>query len=418
MRWQRFVYAACLPFLTASGPKLPSPCYLLEVETIGIAVQDNEPAGRRINDLFYYKEKLYIGTGDAVVNTGPTPIVYYDQEMDTFITEFTVDDEAIYRYQIIEDQLVIPGVDATEEWTFGNFYVQSDTGWIKHRTIPHALHVNCLALFQDELYASTGAFGSIGDSIEHYFGAAFVSSDSGRTWSVSYATPSDEESVYRINALIAYNDHLYAFPYAYSAVQKHNIPARFHEELSDEPYTNDHYLIFRDAVFGNSDVFVHDGSYWRYADIIPEDKLCFTGQPVIFKGKLLIPTVSGEYIDYLILTERNPAQAAMWLYAYDGKTSTRIKLAYDRLIDMLAKDDTLFVLMHYDGLYYIAQTDDLKHWQFHVLPQHIDDPRAMDISEEFLYIGTQDGTLYRGVTGQRVEERADVLLPPALPDAR
>jgi len=418
IHWQHLVYAACLPFLTTSGPKLPSPCYLLEVETVGIAARDKEPAGRRINDLFYYEEKLYIGTGDAVVNTGPTPVIYYDQKKDTFITEFTVDDEAIYRYQVIDDQLVIPGVDATEEWAFGNFYVRNDTGWTKHRTIPHALHVNCLAFFQEKIYASTGAFGSIGDSIEHYFGAVFVSSDSGMTWSVSYATPSDEESVYRINALIVYHDKLFAFPYAYSAVQKQSIPVRFHEGLSDEPYTNDHYLIFRDAVFGNSDVFVHDGSYWRYADIIPEDKLCFTGQPVIFKGELLIPTVSGEYIDYLILTRRKPAHAAMRLYAYDGTTSKRIKLAYDRLIDMLVKDDTLFVLINYDGLHYIAQTDDMKHWQYHVIPQPIQDPRALDINEEYFYFGTRDGTLYRSVTGQRVKKRTDVLLPSVSPDAR
>jgi hypothetical protein len=416
--WQRFLYAACLPFLFTSGPKFPSPCYLLDIETVGIAVPDKDPAGRRINDLCFHHGKLFIGTGDAVVNTGPTPIVYYNQEHDTFITEFTIDDEAIYRYQTIEDQLVIPGVDATEEWTFGNFYIQSDTGWTKHRTIPHALHVNCLASFQDELYASTGAFGSIGDSIEHYFGAVFVSSDRGMTWRVSYATPSDEESVYRINALIVFNDHLYAFPYAYAAVQKHTIPIRFHEGLSDQPYADDHYLIFREAVFGNSDVFVHDGSLWRYADIIPEDKLCFAGQPVIFKDKLLIPTVSGEYIDYLILTKRKPAQATMRLYAYDGKTSTRLNLAYDRLIDMLAQNDTLSVLIQHDGSYYIAQTDDMKHWQYHILPQRIDDPRALAIEEEYFYIGTQDGTLHRGITGQRVKKRTDVMLPPAAPDAR
>jgi hypothetical protein len=408
---QHLVYAACLPFLTTSGPKLPSPCYLLEVENIGIAARDKEPAGRRINDLFYYEEKLYIGTGDAVVNTGPTPAIYYDQENDTFVTEFMVDDEAIYRYQIIDDQLVIPGVDATEEWVFGNFYVQSDTGWTKHRTIPHALHVNCLALFRDKLFASAGAFGSIGDSIEHYFGAVFVSSDSGMTWSVSYATPSDEMSVYRINALVTYNDRLFAFPYAYSGVQKENIPARYHEGLSDEPYANDHYLIFHDAVFGASDVFVHDGSIWQYHDIIPEDKLCFTGQPVIFKDKLLIPTVSGEYIDYLILTRRKPAHAAMRLYAYDGTTSKRIKLAYDRLIDMLTKDDTLSALIHSDGLYYIAQTDDLKHWQYHAIPLPTDNPRALEIIDGSFYIGTQDGMLYRAVVGRRVKNRADIVTP-------
>src|SRR5262249_23739132 len=53
----------------------------------------------------------------------------------------------------IDDKLYIPGIDARDDWSYGNFYVRSasDPTWVKYRTIPGGLHVFDLYAFSDPL---------------------------------------------------------------------------------------------------------------------------------------------------------------------------------------------------------------------------------------------------------------------------
>lgn len=384
--------------------KLPKSCYLLELTSIGFPVAEKARDAWRISDLIFFDNKLYFGHGDAVVNTGPTDVIYYNIEDKKFTTKFTVDDEAIYYYQIIDNRLMIPGIDATEDWTFGNFYILTDTGWIKHRTIPNGLHVNYLASFGEKLFASTGTYGKIGEKIEHYFGGIFCSRDTGKTWVLSYATPSDDQNVYRVNALIVYKEKLFAFPYAYSGLKKEEIPAKYHDDLSEEPYSDGHYLIFSEDIFGECDVIVYDGMRWRYKNIIPEDKLCYVSKPFVFRDKLIMPMLLGEYIDYLSLKDKLPAQAKYKLFAFDGKNTRKIKLNYERLIDVLVKEEFLYLLIKRENLFYIAKTEDIKDWEYYLIPPAIKNPKSIEFNDGTFYVGVENGNIFESISSKPIKK--------------
>lgn len=401
-----------LPNFSNAKRKLPSPCYLLELSSIGFPVAEKEKDAWKINELMIFNEKLYLGHGCAVVNTGPTDVIYYDLKKKKFITEFTVDDEAIYYYQIIDNKLMIPGIDATEDWDFGNFYILTDTGWIKHRTIPNGIHVNYLASFNEKLFVSTGTYSSIGEDIEFAVGGIFCSIDAGKTWTLSYATPSDDQSVYRVNALLVYKEKLYAFPFAYSSLKKVEIPEKYHAGLSEKPYYEDYYLIFNEDIFGQSDVLVYDGKRWRCEDIIPKDELCYISKPFVFNDKLVMPVLSGKYIDYLSLKDKLPDQAKKILCSFDGKHTQEIQFKYDKIIDVLVKEDFLYLLIEQDNIHYIVKTQDLKKWEYFLIPQAIENPKSIEFNASTFYIGTKNGNIFESIGSKPIktlEESKDIV---------
>lgn len=389
-----FFLAFILPNILYAGQKLLAPCSVLELESIGFPTMEKERAAWPIRDLMFFKEKLYIGHGDAVVNTGPTDIIYYDLDKKEFVTEFTVDDEAIYYYQVVNNTLMIPGIDATEDWSFGNFYILTDNGWIKQRTIPNGLHVNDLEWFDEQLFASTGSIGKVGKEIEYALGGIFASSDTGRTWLLSYATPGDDKSIYRIQSLIAYKDELYAFPFAYSALTKDDIPVKYHEALSKPYGQDDEFLVFRVDIFGNCDVLSFNTRTWQCQDIIPADNICYVAKPFVFKEKLCIPVLFGEYIDYLHKDRQLVPQAKTVLFSFDGQQTKEIKFDYDRLSDVLVVNDTLYLLIEKDSLFYIAETENLKNWRYYLIPSAIKKPQSIEYANGLFYVGAVDGNIF------------------------
>ncbi|MBN2620292.1 hypothetical protein JXB22_04300 [candidate division WOR-3 bacterium] len=380
--------------LTQADPSLPKNCHLIELTSVGFPAAGCEHPAVRINDLQFFNGRLYIGYGDAVINTGPTDILAFDFNDGTFKKEFTVDEEGIYTYKIVDSLLMIPGIDATDDWHFGNMYVLENGAWKKHRSIPNGIHVNDLESYNEKLYASTGTFGNIGDSIECYFGALFASADTGKTWELAYATPSDNQSIFRITALIAYNDILYAFPFAYTGMDTTTIPEKFHVGLTTKPFAEGKYLIVLEDILGTNDVVTFDGTRWSYQDILPVKNLCYVSKPFVFDGKLILPTLTGEYIDYLQENKHCVAQAEQKLYAFDGSQTKEIKIHYDRILDVVTKTEYMFLLIQNNDLYYIVQTSDMKKWTYYVLPPVIDDPRSLEYVDNTFFVGTESGNLF------------------------
>ena len=106
--------------------------------------------------------RLYLGHGDWLKDTGSTDIIYYDFGQQKFVKEFTADEEAIVRYRRCGNRLILPGIDSTESWEFGNLYVHKASGWKKHRTIPRGLHVFDFAEYAGRWYVATGSnFGDL-----------------------------------------------------------------------------------------------------------------------------------------------------------------------------------------------------------------------------------------------------------------
>jgi len=385
---------------------LASPCFLLELSSIGLAAAEATPASRRINDLFFFNNRLYLGYGDAVANTGPIGVIYYDLEKKNFCTEFTVDEEAIYQYQIIDNKLVIPGVDATEDWSFGNFYILIDSTWKKYRTIPNGIHINSITRFCNRLYASAGSFAKLNGKVEVYFGAIFVSTDDGNSWQISYTTPTDDRNIFRIGDLVVYKDRLYSFVYAYSAMKKKEIPDQYHSALG-MPYKQGYYLTLASDILGPGDVLVNDGTSWHCEDLINKDKFVLAKKPFVFHNKLYIPAVFGEYINYLSLMDNLPPQAEAKLLAFDGRDIKPIKFDYELLLDVLIKKDTLYLLIKKGELYYIAVTQNLKNWQYFLIPPIIKNPKSIEFNNEKFYIGVEDGNIFESSNIKSIKEVAE-----------
>ncbi|MCP4402327.1 MAG: hypothetical protein GY801_34105 [bacterium] len=150
---------------------------------------------RNIWDLQVYNNRLYLGAGNSsnvgtAPNAGPVPLLFWNPDTRRFQQEFMVNDEQIDRYVVLDDQLVIPGHDARQNWTYGNVYrLQPGAYWRKFRTIPGALHVYDITRSRNALFAGFGTVTPVpgGDDPYSPESAVAVSQDEGKTWHVMKA---------------------------------------------------------------------------------------------------------------------------------------------------------------------------------------------------------------------------------------
>ncbi|HWQ72230.1 MAG TPA: hypothetical protein VN370_07905 [Desulfitobacteriaceae bacterium] len=132
---------------------------------------------KNVWDMQVFNDRIYLAHGDFNTNAGPIPIIYFDPDMNIFTTQFTAEDEEINNLKVINGKLYIPGIDAKENWNYGNFYViQENSSYIKYRTIPNANHVFDIAYFNGQLYAAAG-------TTKTGWGEVLTSNDMGQTWS-------------------------------------------------------------------------------------------------------------------------------------------------------------------------------------------------------------------------------------------
>src|SRR5688572_19984140 len=283
----------------------PAPVELRLTE-VGKPTTDKQPAARKLNELFLFQNRLYLGHGDYGVNTGRTDVIAYDLASKQFRTEFTVDDEAIVLYRQIGDRRLIPGPDATEDWTFGNLYVggplESDK-WEKRRTLPYAVHVLDVAALGGQWFAATGLVLELGKSLipgqgdSIACGAVFSSRDEGKSWQVQYTTPYAANSVSRIGSIAVYKDRLYAFPYTYTTLAKDRLPAELRDVL-EEPLgqgKDASYFVFLPGAPGGGDAASFDGRDWRPAELLPVQDVCSV-QAFTHADTLLMAVTSGSHV--------------------------------------------------------------------------------------------------------------------------
>ena len=379
--------------------------YTLKLSSIGFPTAEKQKEAWGINDLKIFRDRLYIGYGDAVVNTGPTDVIYFDLKDKRFVNEFTVDDEAIYRYQVIDGKLVIPGPDTTEDWKFGNIFIFTENGWMKKRTIPHGIHINELASFDNKWYVATGNYFEFGENDMFAFGGILSSEDEGNTWKLVYASPTDAQTVFRIGSIIAYKNKLYVFPYAFTGMKLEEIPEEYRNYLY-KTYENQ-YLIFTEDPLGPSDVIEFNGKKWRYIDLIKISDVCHIS-PFIFKGKLVMSVIAGKFVDYLALKNGLPKNASSGLFVFDGEKTGRLPFTYDIIRDIVSKNGRLFLLILKDGYYFITETKDLKKWKYYALPHNLNIPISIEFDGSSFYIGTEGGNIFKSVGIKKLVDLASL----------
>jgi hypothetical protein len=144
---------------------------------------------RNVWDMQVWDGRLYLGHGNSSddepsPNAGPIDVVSYDPETSSFTREYTVDEEQIDRFRVVDGMLTIPGHDPREDWSFGNFYRKEGADWQKYRTIPNGVHTY-------DLLAHRGLmFAALGTPIDRKASNIVLSQDRGATWQeISYAGP-------------------------------------------------------------------------------------------------------------------------------------------------------------------------------------------------------------------------------------
>jgi len=375
--------------------------YSLKLASIGFPTASKQKTAHAINDLLIFKNKLYLGYGDAVVNTGPTDIIYYDFNTKDFVNEFTIEDEAIYTYQVVDEKLIIPGPDATENWKYGNIYLLTDYGWIKKRTVQNALHINNVVSFQKKWYVATGTYFSFGEKELFAFGGILSSENEGDTWKLVYATPTDEKSVFRVGSIITFKNKLYAFPYAFTGYTYSDIPEEYRKYLK-QAY-GDNYLIFNYDPLGTSDAIVFDGNIWRYINLVDKPDLCYIS-PFTLNGKLILSTISGRFVDYLSLKDNLPKNAHSSLLCFDGEKLSEIPLSFNLIKDKLIKKNKLYLLIVKNARYFVVETGDLENWKYYALPAYIYKPTSIEYDGNSFYIGTEIGNIFKSTVKEKLDD--------------
>ncbi|MDY0002712.1 MAG: hypothetical protein RBU30_15555 [Polyangia bacterium] len=109
---------------------------------------------RSIRAMVTHGDKVFVGSGDYWNNSGRTDLwaLSDDAGILSWTLDYTVDDEMVDTFRIYDGILYVPGTDATEDWSFGNFYTRVGSSWTKYRTVPNALHVVDIAKFKGDLY--------------------------------------------------------------------------------------------------------------------------------------------------------------------------------------------------------------------------------------------------------------------------
>ncbi|MFN8452504.1 MAG: hypothetical protein U0521_28840 [Anaerolineae bacterium] len=209
------IFACCLLVGGFSARGQTSNDVTGQVETIGNPFAAQFPGGdsvyaRNVWDMQVFDGRLYLGYGNSnndppAPNAGPVDVWYYDAAGSRFVDEYTVKDEQIERYVVIDGALYIPGHDPTEDTGKGSIYRLTDAGWQQRQTVPTALHVYDLARFEGELYAAISV-----SSVSHG-NTLVVSDDDGETWRqlrIPIASLDDQMNVTRAWELLEVGDKL------------------------------------------------------------------------------------------------------------------------------------------------------------------------------------------------------------------
>lgn len=198
---------------------------MAHVEVLGNPHQETYPSGpciyaRNVWDLCASEGELLIGAGNSSnvgpsPNAGPVPLVAYSPSNGQFRTVFTVDDEQIDIFRVLDGKVYIPGHDPRESWELGNFYCREQGGvWRKHRNIPSGIHNYDMASRGGILFAGLGTQNAA---------AVAMSRDSGNTWT-NVLIPS-----FRIYTFLTAKQQLYATAVMPGEVSLKRLRGRFKE---------------------------------------------------------------------------------------------------------------------------------------------------------------------------------------------
>lgn len=96
--------------------------------------------GNAIWDMKVFDGYLYIGAGDYDKNLTVQTAYRLSLATEKWEACGNIPDEQISRFVELDGQLVLPGIDPTDNWNYGNYYVLDGDSFRTVREIPNAVH--------------------------------------------------------------------------------------------------------------------------------------------------------------------------------------------------------------------------------------------------------------------------------------
>lgn len=339
---------------------------VLEFELVGTPA-DYKPSRSHqyLYDLQHWYDRIYVGHGDWINNTGPVQAMYLDLASGLTMHDdgFSFDDEAIESFAVLDDVLYAIGTDAlaVEGWAYGNLYRKPWGGWWeKLHTVPWAAHLFGVGQLAGILVASgtevdPATITDTGRAASQ--GAIWQSWDGGWTWAVA---------------------------------------ARFGEPgfYSGPQGFESHVLLFDDRLIVTTPkdgCYVFDGAEWSTADFVPE-----TPHGV---------TKSVRFGAEVVMVPRLPPQSwggsnARSLVFFDGQGHWSIDL--DATVrDVVVVGDSLYVLTETSRTGSIFATVDAScrcadaFVEVTKIDPEFTAPRSLEFAADRFFVGCADGRLIR-----------------------
>ncbi len=185
----------------------------IEVKELGIPTQKQFSLGAMARcpwDLKVFEGKVYVGSGDYGLNTGPTVIWAYDINSGKFVSSGDVRDDAVASFKIIGGKLTAPGTDPMGGWSAGNFYQFNGSKWNTYSNIPNGIHNFDMVEFGGKIYAGLGVNVenspvAVSSSVNDYFEFVPLYKNG-----VEVDATTMDLLQYRVYDLVVLNEDLYA----------------------------------------------------------------------------------------------------------------------------------------------------------------------------------------------------------------
>ena len=331
---------------------------------------------RGIHDLSVYRDRLYLGYGDANENLCrviPIGLRFFSaSDEPTATNEFDTDEEHVERYRQIGEDLYVAGIDATEDAWLGNIYFRRpDKDWVKSRTLSGGVHVHDVAGFDGAHWAvgsgSQEPEWNKGDIYAHLW----RSGDGGESFDIAERVHNGGNGDARWVRMLPLGDQLYLFGYT-----------------SDASYKIDALIGAR--YDGKTLEMLPDNHPLRWVFATETDRV---GEQGLVRGVNL---------------SNDPLLHAIWLIDADGTVTPVDGLAGKTVVDLAYHAPTQeTVLLTNDGDDYAASFE-LTQWQVRVLVtsdfktftellafQSDIPPKSIVYWESYLFYGTDHGAVMR-----------------------
>lgn len=264
---------------------------LTEFTVVDSPIEDN------IWDMHLWENKIFFGTGDGNANTGPITVYAYDLDTKEFFESGVLQEEVINSFLVVDNTLVAPGIDSTQNNNISNYNTYENGEWIQHRVLTNTEHCFDVVSFGNRYFYGVDADISYSpcfstnksdeDLTRHYF------------YKDGKRVTKGIESA-RVFDLVIQRDSLYA------------IMSR------DENGT----LVLEVYKYNEeSNAFEHLSDLGELARVVPYINFKLIGSKVALKDKLFIATSLGYYTKNMIDLHKIDFKGEYTLdYCLDGDT--------------------------------------------------------------------------------------------------